>query len=178
MYEKLIESETLFEGKIIKLIKEKVELPNGNEASREIVRHPGGVSIVALDDDNNVYMVRQYRRPFDKIMLEIPAGKLNYGEDHFECGKRELEEETGMLAKKYDFLGKFCLTPGFCDEVHYIYLARNLEKGVMHPDEDEFLEVEKIPFDELFNMIMANEISDCKTVIGILKAKAFLENEK
>lgn len=178
MREKLVKSEKVFEGKIINLKKETVLLPNGKEAEREIVEHPGGVSVVALDDEKNVYMVRQYRRPFDDVMLEIPAGKLNYGEDSFECGKRELEEETGMLAERFDFLGQFRLTPGFCNELHYIYLARNLKKGVVHPDEDEFLEIEKIPFEELVDMIMSNKISDAKTVMGILKASEFLKREQ
>jgi len=143
--EKTIHEETIFEGKIITLRKDRVLLPNGEEADREIVEHPGGVAIVALDEDENVYMVRQYRHPFKTILLEIPAGKLNYGEDPFTCGVRELEEETGLVAGQYDYLGAFMVSPGFCGEKIHIYLARELSKGTMHLDPDEFLEVEKRP---------------------------------
>lgn len=174
MREKLVKSEEIFNGKVIRLKKEVVLLPNGEEAGREIVNHPGGVAILPLDNENNVYMVRQYRRPFDDILLEIPAGKLNYGEDPFACGTRELEEETGLVAEKYDYLGKFYVTPGFCSEVIHLYLARGLKKGEAHLDEDEFLEVYKMPFDELFSMVMNNEIKDAKTAIAILKTKALL----
>lgn len=177
MREKLVKSEEIFEGRVITVKKETVLLPNGEEASREIVLHPGGVAILPLDDEGNVYMVRQYRRPFDELLLEIPAGKLNYGEDHFECGVRELEEETGLTAEKYDYLGQFYVTPGFCREIIHIYLARGLKKGEMHLDEDEFLEVEKIPFEKLLDMVMTNEITDAKTAIGILKTKVLLEKE-
>lgn len=177
MREKLIKSEEIFKGRVITLKKETVLLPNGEEAGREIVLHPGGVSILPLDENGNVYMVRQYRRPFDDILLEIPAGKLDYGEDPFECGVRELSEETGLTAGKYDYLGKFYVTPGFCREVIHIYLARDLKKGNMHLDEDEFLEVEKIPFNTLLDMAMSNEIKDAKTAIAILKTKIFLDSE-
>lgn len=177
MREKLIKSEEIFKGRVITLKKETVLLPNGEEAGREIVLHPGGVAILPLDDNGDVYMVRQYRRPFDDILLEIPAGKLNYGEDHFECGVRELEEETGLTASKYDYLGEFYVTPGFCREKIHLYLARGLKKGEMHLDEDEFLEVEKISLENLINMVMTNEIKDAKTAIAILKTKVFLENE-
>lgn len=177
MREKLIKSEEIFKGRVITLKKETVLLPNGEEAGREIVLHPGGVAILPLDDNGDVFVVRQYRRPFDDILLEIPAGKLNYGEDHFECGVRELEEETGLTASKYDYLGEFYVTPGFCREKIHLYLARGLKKGEMHLDEDEFLEVEKIPFENLINMVMTNEIKDAKTAIAILKTKIFLENE-
>lgn len=177
MREKLIKSEEIFKGRVITLKKETVLLPNGEEAGREIVLHPGGVAILPLDDNGDVFVVRQYRRPFDDILLEIPAGKLNYGEDHFECGVRELEEETGLTASKYDYLGEFYVTPGFCREKIHLYLARGLKKGEMHLDEDEFLEVEKIPFENLINMVMTNEIKDAKTAIAILKTKVFLENE-
>lgn len=176
--EKTIHEEKIFEGKIITLRKDRVLLPNGEEADREIVEHPGGVAIVALDEDENVYMVRQYRHPFKTILLEIPAGKLNYGEDPFTCGVRELEEETGLVAKTYDYLGSFMVSPGFCGEKIHIYLARDLSKGAMHLDPDEFLEVEKRPLKELLDMIMNNEMEDAKTVLGILKANEWIKKEQ
>ncbi len=177
--ETFVSSETIFEGKIIKVRRDMVRLPNGDEASREIVEHMGGVAIVALDDEENVYMVRQYRRPFDKVILEIPAGKLDHlGEDHFDCGKRELKEETGLTAERYDYLGSFMVSPGFCQELIHIYLARELSSGSMDLDPDEFLQVEKIPFSELLEMIMNNQIEDAKTVIGVLKANELLRKEK
>ncbi|MBE7041045.1 MAG: NUDIX hydrolase [Ruminococcaceae bacterium] len=178
LHEKTVTTKKIFEGKVITLRYDTVLLPNGEEAGREIVEHPGGVAIVALDDEENVYLVRQYRHPFEKILLEIPAGKLNYGEDPFSCGVRELKEETGLSAKQFDFLGSFMVSPGFCGEKIYIYLARGLSAGNMNLDPDEFLEVEKKPLADLLNLIMANEIEDAKTVIGILKVNEYIKWER
>ena len=177
LYEEGIKSEVLFEGKIITLRRDTVRLPNGNEATREVVEHPGGVAVVAVDADNNVYMVRQYRRPFDTLVLEIPAGKLDSGEEPFVCCQRELEEETGLVAGTYEYLGAFMVSPGFCREWIHIYLARDLKPGKAHLDPDEFLEVEKHSLEELMNKIMNNELVDAKTVIGILKANEIIRNE-
>ncbi|MBQ2696409.1 MAG: NUDIX hydrolase [Clostridia bacterium] len=178
LHEKTVTTKKIFEGKVITLRYDTVLLPNGEEAGREIVEHPGGVAIVALDEEENVYLVRQYRHPFEKILLEIPAGKLNYGEDPFSCGVRELKEETGLSAKQFDFLGSFMVSPGFCREKIYIYLARGLSAGNMNLDPDEFLEVEKKPLADLLNLIMANEIEDAKTVIGILKVNEYIKRER
>ncbi len=172
--EKTLSKQVIFEGRIITVHEDKVELPNGELASREVVEHPGGVAVVAVDEENNVYMVRQFRYPFQKVLLEIPAGKLNYGEDPFTCGVRELQEETGLKAEKFDFLGSFMVSPGFCGEKIHIYLARGLSSGEMNLDPDEFLEVEKHPISELMDQIMNNEIEDGKTVIGVLKAYQML----
>ncbi len=176
--EETISKQTIFEGKIITVRLDTVMLPNGTEAKREIVEHPGGVAIVALDENENVYMVRQYRRPFDTILLELPAGKLNYGENPLECGIRELKEETGLVAKTFENLGSFMVSPGFCGEKIHIYLARGLSSEDMNLDEDEFLEVEKYPLTKLMDMIMQNQIEDGKTVIGIIKTCEFLRREK
>jgi len=173
--EKTIHREEIFEGKIIKLRRDTVLLPNGNVATREVVEHPGGVAVVAINDQNEVYIVRQFRYPFGEVIKEIPAGKLDAGEDPFDCCTRELEEETGLSAKKYDYLGKFMVSPGFCHEWIHIYLARELSAGKAHLDPDEFLEVEKIPMDTLMDMIMKNELQDGKTVIGILAANEFMK---
>ncbi|MBE7031181.1 MAG: NUDIX hydrolase [Ruminococcaceae bacterium] len=174
-YEKTIATKEIFDGKIIKVRVDTVELPNGNTSTREIVSHPGGVGVVALDENNNVYMVRQFRKPLDKVLLEVPAGKLDGGEDPRICGIRELEEETGMCARSFEPLGEFYPSVGFSAETLYLYIARDLYPGKVHPDEDEFLEVEKIPLDTLVEMVMDGRIKDGKTIVAILKAKLYLE---
>lgn len=170
LIEKTISKEYIFEGSVIKLRKDKVLLPNDKEAEREVVEHPGGVCVVAITDKREVIMVRQYRRPFDEIIEEIPAGKLSIGEDHYECGVRELEEETGYRAKNFKYLGGFYITPGFCNEIIHVYLATDLYKGESHPDDDEFLEVYLEPLEVLVNKVLKGEIKDAKTTIGILMA--------
>lgn len=167
--EKTLSSELLYEGKIINLYRDTVELENHTNAMREVVHHPGGVSIVALTEDEQVYMVRQFRYPYHKVILEIPAGKLSPGEDPLECGKRELEEETGMTAKQYENLGDFYPSVGYVDEVIYCYLATGLTSTQQHLDEDEFLDVELIPLKTLYQMILSGEIQDGKTQSAILK---------
>ena len=171
MDEKTIKSEKIFDGRIINVKVDTVQLCDGSYSTRELVNHPGGVAVVALDDEGYVYMVRQFRKPFERVVFEIPAGKLDYGEDHLSCGVRELEEETGLKAKNFEYLGEFMVSPGFCNELIHIYLATDLYKGTIHPDEGEFLEIEKHKLDDLIDLIMDNKISDAKTVIGLLKAK-------
>ena len=173
--EKTINSQAVFEGKIIKVKVDTVELPDGKTATREIVEHPGGVAVVALDKNNEVYMVRQYRKPFDKVCFEVPAGKLDNGEEPLSCGIRELEEETGMKANNFTYLGKFMLSPGFCHELIHIYLATGLYEGKINPDEGEFLEIEKYKLSDLVDMVMSNKIEDAKTVIAILKANEYIK---
>lgn len=169
LYEKTLSSEVLYEGKIIHLLKDTVELENGRTALREVVTHPGGVAIVALTDKEEVYMVRQFRYPYHTVLLELPAGKLSPGEDPLECGKRELEEETGMTAAQYEDLGKFYPTVGYVDEVIHSYLATGLTPTRQHLDEDEFLDVELIPLKTLYEMVLRGEILDGKTQAAILK---------
>lgn len=169
--EPTIDSKTIYEGNIIRLRKDTVRLCNGEEAGREIVEHPGGVCVIACTDDNKILVVRQFRKPFDTETIEIPAGKLNYGEDHYSCGKRELEEETGYIPGRYVYLGEFFPTPGFCSEKIHIYYADNLKKGERHLDPDEFLDVYEYTYEELFEMILSGEIHDAKTVIGLLLSK-------
>ncbi|MBQ3554470.1 MAG: NUDIX hydrolase [Clostridia bacterium] len=175
MTEKTIDSEELFDGRVIRVRRDTVELPNGSTSTREVVEHPGGVAIVPVDADGNVYMVRQYRYPLKRLCLELPAGKLEYGEDHRECGIRELSEETGMEAGNFEYLGVFCPSPGFCQELIHLYLATDLREGERHPDEDEFLEVERYPLSELVQMIQEGKLQDGKTVIGLLLAKEVLQ---
>lgn len=172
--EKTISSESIYDGKIIKVRREQVKLDDGSVAMRELIAHPGGVGIIAVDEDKNVFMVTQYRIAAKSMMLEIPAGKLEYGENPLECGKRELIEETGYSAKKFTHLGEYYATPGYCEEKLNIYLAENLEFVGQHLDDGEFLNVKKYSLDELYDMVMDNKIHDAKTAIAILKAKAIL----
>ncbi len=173
--EKTITSETKFEGKIFKVRIENVELENGQAAYREFVDHPGGVGIVAITAEGKMLMVKQFRKAIEDETIEIPAGKLERGEDPLECGKRELEEETGYKAKEFVPLGFLYPSPGFTDEKTYIYLAKNLYKGKVNPDEDEFLDILEVPIDEIQTKIMNNEINDAKTVIGFFKAMKYIK---
>lgn len=169
--EKYVKTQRIYNGKIIKLDVDTVTLPDGNEATRELVRHPGGVGIVALDSDDNIYLVRQYRRPYDEILLEIPAGKLDVGENPDCAATRELSEETGFNCGNLKFIGSFYPSVGFLDENLRMYLATELTKGKMHTDDDEFLNLEKMPFEDAVNLVMSGEIKDGKTIAAILKVK-------
>ncbi len=168
--EKTLSQKKIFNGEIIKLRIDTVKTPSENTATREIVEHLGGVCILPLDDNGNVIMEWQYRHPFGSPLYELPAGKLFKGEDPLECGKRELEEETGLCAKEYISLGKIYPTPGFCTEIIHLYLARNLYKGKKNPDEDEFIELEAEPLENLIDKVLTGEICDAKTCVALLKA--------
>lgn len=168
--EKTLSSELLFEGKVVKLYKDEVELENGYKTGREWIKHPGGVCIVALDEDENVYFVEQFRYPFHTALMEIPAGKLEFGEDHRECGIRELKEEIGATAESFEYLGCLYPTVAYDTEIIHMYLARGLSFGEQHLDEGEFLNVTKIPLSKAFEMVMNNELKDSKTQLAILKA--------
>jgi ADP-ribose pyrophosphatase len=176
MTEKTLSTEKIYNGRIINVRKDQVELPNKNEADREVVEHSGGVCVLPLTDCDTVIMVKQFRYPFKEALLEIPAGKREKGEDPLECGKRELLEETGYSAKKFDYLGKLYPTPAYCTEVIHMYLARELFEGESSLDNDEFLDVVELPFDKVIDMVFQNEISDAKTQVAILKAKIMLNN--
>lgn len=168
--EKTISSNRIYEGRIINFRVDTVLLPDGREATRELVEHPGGVGIVAIDREENVILVEQFRKPYEKLILEIPAGKMERGENPELCGRRELEEETGCRAGKFEFLGECYPSVGYTDENIRIFLATELEETAQRLDDDEFLNVRRIPLKEMLRRIMNNEISDAKTVIGILKA--------
>lgn len=175
--EKTLESNLVYDGKIVKLYRDKALLENNSEVIREVIKHPGGVCVVPLTENNEVIMVTQLRYPHHKILTEIPAGKLEWGEDHFTCGKRELKEETGCTAEKYDYLGCLLPTPAYDTEIIHMYLARGLSQAEQKLDEDEFLDVKKIPFDEAVEMVMNGEITDAKTQLALLKTKLLLERE-
>ncbi len=163
--------ETVFHGALIDVSHMQVRLPNGHTALREIVRHKGAAAVVPVDEQGNVYMVRQHRVVVDMMTLEIPAGKLDYvGEDPLCCAHRELEEETGLRAGKMELLTHVVTTPGFCTEQIGLYLATQLSQHEDHPDADEFLHVEKLPLREAVARVMAGELRDAKTALGLLMA--------
>ena len=177
-FEKKIDGELKYKGVIVNVRLDRAELCDGSVVRREVVEHPGGATILPVDDEGYCYCVRQFRYPFGKQMLEAPAGKLEYGEDPRECAVRELSEETGFTADEIIYLGPDCSSPGFSTELLHIYMARGLHKGESHPDEGEFLNVEKHHIDELVDMIMSGEIDDGKTIIAVLKAKRILDTGK
>ena len=168
--EKTIATKEIYKGRIVHLVEDTVILPDGREAGREMVLHNGGVGVIALDDEQNVLMVSQYRKPYDEMVLEVPAGKLEKGEDPMEAGMRELSEETGYTAESFTYLGKYYPTPGYCSEIISLYLAKGLSFVGQNLDPGEFVEVKRIPLQDLVEMVMDNQIPDAKTAIAILKA--------
>lgn len=174
--EKRIDGEIKYSGVIVKVRLDRAELENGKIVRREVVEHPGGVGILPVDEEGNCYMVRQFRYPFSRQLLEIPAGKLEYGEDPLACAVRELSEETGLEAEEMIPMGRCLTSPGFSSEVLHLYLARGLRAGRAHLDEDEFLSVEKYPLAKLAAMAERNEIEDGKTQIAVLKAERLLKD--
>ena len=173
--EKKIASEEIFDGVILHVVRDTVELSNGNTTIREVIRHIGAVCVIPVTDDNQVIMERQYRYPLDKVILEIPAGKLDApDEDRLSAIKRELMEETGYTADEWTEIGDFHPAPAYSDEYITMYLARGLHKGERHLDEDEFLDVAAVPLKELVDAVMNGSISDAKTQVCILKAARIL----
>ncbi len=167
--EKKIGTTEIYNGRIIKVRNDDIILPDGNKADREVVSHPGGAGVVAIDGENNIILVKQYRYPYGEELLEIPAGKRDKGEDPLVTAKRELMEETGAVAQRLIGLGEVYPTPGYVDEVIYIYKAIGLTFGEKRPDEDEFVATVKIPFKQAVQMVLGGEIKDAKTQIAILK---------
>ena len=169
--EKTLNKNTIFKGKILNLRSDTALLPNGTTAVREVIEHSGGVCVAAIDENDNVLMVKQFRYPYGKVLLEIPAGKRDKEGDHdpLSCGKRELKEETGAVASDYISLGQLYPTPAYCDEIIYMYAAKDLTMGDTALDDDEFLSVVKIPLEKAAEMVLSNEIKDAKTQTAILK---------
>lgn len=168
LLEKKIDRETMYEGLIFDVVQHEVALPNGQTALRDVVYNPDAAAVVAIDEDMNVIMVRQYRIADDRITLEIPAGKCDQGETIETCAVRELQEETGYIAGSISLLHSALVSPGFSTERIYVYYGTGLTMGRTNPDEDEFVEVVKIPLKDVIEMVEENTIQDGKTIIGIL----------
>lgn len=176
--EKPFSSEVLYDGKILHVEKWQVTCPNGRTAAREIVLHKGAAAVVPVFDDGATLLVRQHRVAVDLVTLEIPAGKLDSAEeDPLDCAVRELQEETGLSARRMTHMTTLLTTPGFCSEKIAIYLAQGLTQGETHPDEDEFLGLVRLPLDEAVARVMRGEICDSKTICGLMMAKAIVEQQ-
>ena len=179
LLEREISSELIYDGSVVHLYVDRVALPNGVEGVREYVKHIGAVAVLPLTADGEVICVRQYRHAHRRVMTEIPAGKLDSTtEDHVSAALRELREETGATCEKLTYLGLFRSTPAILDEKIDLYLAEGLTFGDTDPDEDEFLEIVKIPLEELTEMVMRGEITDGKTLVAVLKVNEFLRRRK
>ena len=176
--ETIVGQERVFDGLILHIDHLTARLPNGKIAKREVAVHVGASAIVPLDEEGNVYLVRQFRAPIGRVLTEIPAGKLDAPqEDRLLAAKRELREETGLEAETWDHLGDIVTTPGFCSEKISLYLARGLRRGEAAPDEDEFLNLVRVPIEQLHQQILRGEIQDAKTVCAVLLAKERLRCE-
>lgn len=168
--EKKIKREEIFKGQVLHVVRDTVTLPNGRPATREMCLHVGAVCIIPLLDDGRVLMERQYRYPHGRVFFEIPAGKLNSAdEDPLEAAARELREETGAVAKKYTYLGETVPSPALISERIQMYLAEDISFVERELDADEFLDVEKVPLEELYRQVMSGEIKDAKTQVTVLK---------
>ena len=176
--EKTMKSDKLYEGKMLNLRVDTVELPDKKYSKREIVEHPGGVAIIPIVDNDSLILVKQYRKAVEKFLLEIPAGKVEINEEPRVTAIRELKEETGYSTDKMEYLMEFYTSPGFTNEKIYLFLATDLVKGEASPDTGEFIEVEKFKIDALIKMIERGEIIDSKTIIGINLAKKYLDDKQ
>ena len=178
LLESFVSREEIFEGWILHVVKDTVTLPNGKPAFREVALHPGAVAVVPLERDGTVYMERQFRYPMNEILWEIPAGKLDPGEDPLEAAKRELEEETGLSAGRITKLGMYYPSPAVFGEKIHLYLAQELSTGREHRDEDEFLQVLRVPLSDMVEKILAGEIPDGKTQAALLRVAHMIKNRK
>ena len=171
LIEKKLSSEDIFDGTLLHVKRDYVELPNGNKSVREWIKHPGAAAVLPVLPDGRMIFVRQYRYPIQQVTLEIPAGKLDaVDEEPLVCAKRELSEETGLVAGTMIPMGEIWPSPGFMDERLHLFCAKELTQGEVHPDEDEFVEIVRMPFEELCQRIASGEIHDAKTVAAIGKA--------
>ena len=163
-YETTVKETVIYNGNYLDLINVDVKLPNGNSSNRDIIKHPGACAIIPFLNDNEIILLEQFRKPLDKTILEIPAGKLDKNEEPLSCAHRELEEETGYKAKNMIYLGSIATAPGFCDEIIHLYKASNLYKGTKSCDEDEFTDIKIFTLDKIKNMIKNGDIIDTKTI--------------
>jgi ADP-ribose pyrophosphatase len=178
LFEKTLSSQNVFDGTVLHITLDEVELPNGEKSKREVVNHQGGVAVAALDDDNNLFFVKQFRYPYKEVVLELPAGKLEKGSTPLENGKRELLEETGAQGYSYISLGQVYPSPGYTSEIIHLYACKVKSEGENRPDDGEFLNVEKIPLNKAVEMVLNNQIPDSKTQIAVLKTAMLLNSGK
>ena len=169
--ERVIDSQHVYTGRIVRFRVDTIELPDGSTARREIVGTPGAVTIVALTNDRQVRMVRQYRSAIGDFLLELPAGTLHAGEAPQDAAPRELAEETGDRAAHWQYLTRFHTMPGICDEIIHLFLATGLTPGHTNLDPDEYIEVVTVPLDQALTMVRSGEIRDAKTIIGLAMAQ-------
>ncbi|GAA0110164.1 MULTISPECIES: NUDIX domain-containing protein [Clostridium] len=162
--EEILNEKLIHKGNFMDFVNIDVKLPNGKNANRDVIKHPGACAVIAFLDSENIILVEQFRLPLNKTLLEIPAGKLNKKEDPMDCAKRELQEETGYVAKEIEYLGSIATAPGFCDEIIHLYKAWNLSLGEKNEDEDEFTSVKVLNINDLKEMIKKGEIIDGKTI--------------
>lgn len=172
--ERPLSEDVVWRGRIFNVDRLQVEMPDGRKAIRDVVRHPGAVAIVALTDEGRICLVRQYRTALGRVTVEVPAGKLDPGEDPLECAHRELLEETGMEAEKMAYLSTIASSCGFADELIHIYMATGLSFATSSPDADEFINVDLVPLDELVDAVLDGRIEDAKTVVGALVCDAIM----
>ena len=173
--EEMVSQETVYEGVIVNVRRDKARLMDGRITNREVVEHPGGVAVFAMDDQGRVALVRQYRYPMGEETLELPAGKLEPGEDPRDSGLRELAEETGLVPGTFEDMGCLYSSPGILAERIYLYFAKDLTQGPTHPDDGEFVETVWLPYQDLVDKARRGEIKDGKTLVGILKASFLLD---
>lgn len=166
--ERTVSSQRIYQGRIVSLRVDEVVLPDGRRSQREIVEARGAVGIIALDAEGNVLLERQFRKPAEQVLWEIPAGTLEPGESPLECARRELVEETGYRAERFTPLVTFYTSPGFCDEQLHLFVARGLRPATQHLETDEFLTVSKVPLRHAVQMVRTGEIIDAKTIAGVL----------
>lgn len=174
LQEKTIKSDMIYEGPIFTITHDTAELENGKNAVRDVLHHNGGVCVIPITENNEIFLVKQFRYPFQTVTREAPAGKLEKGEDHAVCGRRELLEETGYTCSEYVYLGEMLPTPAYNSEITHIYLAKGLTFSSQNLDPDEFLDVERIPLAEAVKQVMDGTIRDGKTQVAILKAARIL----
>lgn len=174
-FEKTLGSEEIFDGRVFRVHVDDIELPDGSKSIREVVEHSGGVCIAPLTEKGELLMVRQFRYPFGRELLEVPAGKLEKGEEPMAAGARELEEECGVVADEIISLGRIFPTVAYCSEIIHIFAAKGLRKTHQHLDQGEFLGVEKLELSQALDMVMSGEICDAKTVAAILKLSKLVE---
>lgn len=168
LIEKTLSTKIVYKNNFLTFEELEVQLPDGNIGSRSVIRHPGAAAVVAITEENKILFVEQYRKTIDKITLEIPAGKIDKGESPEKTVIRELEEETGYIAKEVELLGNIMTAQGFSDEIIYLYKATNLKKGKKQGDADEFINLKEFTFDEVKTMIKNGEINDSKTLSALL----------